>query len=319
MNSWFLIFGLFSVLWNSPQVSYASSLPTLSDKTQFPSFLRTRASDLTTSYAMTQLVLHLGWSWVGIITQDDFGQQAGNIASQELGQAGVCIDFHLHVPYHQSPEKIDTIARKMEKSTARGVLVFLTNSIIQLIIQRLVGIRVLGQVWVSETLLHTVIALATPGASWVLQGAFGLKLHSSHAHGLSEFFAHLHPSRTPEDMFLRRFWEATFGCRWPHGNYTAPSDMQLCSGNETLRDHKYPFQEVSRLEAAYPAVYSIAHALQDMVLCENENRECGDPVHFQPWQVSRVTGKGENQHPWCSRGKKWHPLGRFLGLQPRDV
>ncbi|XP_003466651.2 vomeronasal type-2 receptor 26-like [Cavia porcellus] len=284
-------------LYKFPQVSYASSLPTLSDKTQFPSFLRTRPSDLTASYAMTQLVLHLGWSWVGIITQDDFGQQAGNIASQELGQAGVCIDFHLHVPYHQSPEKIDTIARKMEKSTARGVLVFLTNSIIQLIIQRLVGIRVLGQVWVSETLLHTVIALATPGASWVLQGAFGLKLHSSHAHGLSEFFAHLHPSRTPEDMFLRRFWEATFGCRWPHGNYTAPSDMQLCSGNETLRDHKYPFQEVSRLEAAYPAVYSIAHALQDMVLCEHENSECGDPVHFQPWQLLQPLRKVSFQTP----------------------
>uniref|UniRef100_H0WDU4 G-protein coupled receptors family 3 profile domain-containing protein n=1 Tax=Cavia porcellus TaxID=10141 RepID=H0WDU4_CAVPO len=285
-------------LYKFPQVSYASTLPSLSDKNQFPSFLRTRASDLTTSYAMTQLVLHLGWSWVGILAQDDdFGQQAGNLAREELSQAGVCIEFHLHIPSRQSPEKIDANVRKMEKSTATGVLVFLSNSNIQLILHRLVGNRVLGQVWVSETLVHTVIALATPGASWVLQGAFGLKLRSSHAHGLSEFFAHLHPSRTPEDMFLRRFWEATFGCRWPHSNDTEPSDMQLCSGNETLRDHEYPFQEVSRLEAAYPAVYSIAHALQDMVLCENENRECGDPVHFQPWQLLHPLRKVSFQTP----------------------
>ncbi|KAM6154516.1 LOW QUALITY PROTEIN: vomeronasal type-2 receptor 26-like [Erethizon dorsatum] len=57
-----------------PQVSYASTLPSLSDKTQFPSFLHTRTSDLTSSYTMTQL-LHLEWSWVGILVQDDdFGQ-----------------------------------------------------------------------------------------------------------------------------------------------------------------------------------------------------------------------------------------------------
>ncbi|EHB05276.1 Vomeronasal type-2 receptor 26 [Heterocephalus glaber] len=234
-------------LYKFPQVSYASTLPSLSDKTQFPSFLRTRASDLTSSYVVTQLVRHLRWSW--------------------------------------STEKIDAIVQKMEQSTATGVLVFLSNSNIQLILRRLVGIRVLGQVWVSEGLLHTVIALATPGASWILQGAFGLKLHSSHAHGLPEFFAHLHPSRTPEDMFLRRFWEATFGCRWPHGNDTVARDVQLCSGSESLRGHEFPFQDVSRVDAAYPAVYSIARALHDLVSCEQGDKACEDSRHFQPWQL----------------------------------
>ncbi|XP_012368563.1 vomeronasal type-2 receptor 26 [Octodon degus] len=273
-------------LYKFPQVSYASTLPSLSDKTQFPSFLRTRASDLTSTYAVTQLVLHLRWSWVGILAQDDdFGQQAGTLATQELGQGGVCINFHLHVPSWQSPEKIDDIVQKMGKSTAKGVLVFLSNTNFELILRRLVGIRVLGQVWVSEGLLHTVIALVTPGASWVLQGAFGLKIRSSHAHGLQEFFESLHPSRTPEDIFLERFWEATFGCMWPNGSDTVTRDVKLCSGTENLRGHEYPFQDVSRVDAAYPAVYTIAHALQDLVTCEHEVKARGDLGHLQPWQL----------------------------------
>uniref|UniRef100_A0A8C2YIC4 Vomeronasal type-2 receptor 26-like n=1 Tax=Chinchilla lanigera TaxID=34839 RepID=A0A8C2YIC4_CHILA len=279
-------------------VSYSSTLPSLSDKTQFPSFLRTRASDLTSSYAVTQLVLHFGWSWVGILAQDDdFGQQAGTLATQELGQAGVCVEFHLHVPSLQSPEKIDAVVWKMERSTATGVLVFLSNSNIQLVLQRLVGTCVLGQVWVSESLGHTVIALATPGASWVLQGAFGLMLHSSRAHGFPEFFAQLHPGQTPEDMFLGRFWEATFKCKWPHGNDTATRDVHLCSGNESLSSHEYSFQDVSRVEAAYPAVYSIAHALQDLVSCEHEDKACGDLQHFQPWQLLHALRKVRFQTP----------------------
>ncbi|KFO36455.1 extracellular calcium-sensing receptor [Fukomys damarensis] len=285
-------------LYKFPQVSYSSTLPSLSDKTQFPSFLRTRASDLTSSHAITQLVLHLGWSWVGILAQDDdFGQQAGTLATQELGQAGVCIEFHLHVPSLQSMEKIDAIVWKMEKSTATGVLVFLSNSNIQLILQRLVGFCVLGQVWVSEGLLYTVIALATPGASWVLQGAFGLMLQSGRAHGFPKFFARLHPSQTPEDMFLGRFWEATFGCRWPHDNDTVARDVRLCSGHESLRGHEYPFQDISRVDAAYPAVYSVAHALQDMVSCEQGDKACEDPRHFQPWQLLHPLRKVRFQTP----------------------
>ncbi|XP_004866601.1 vomeronasal type-2 receptor 116 isoform X4 [Heterocephalus glaber] len=156
-------------LYKFPQVSYASTLPSLSDKTQFPSFLRTLASDLKSSYAVTQLVLHLGWSWVIILAQDDdFGQQAGALAARELGEADICIEFHVPVPSQHSPEKINAVVQKMQTSTATGVLVFLSNSNFKLILQSLLGFSLLGQVWVSEGLLHTALALAMPGISQLL-------------------------------------------------------------------------------------------------------------------------------------------------------
>nr|XP_044989215.1 vomeronasal type-2 receptor 1-like [Jaculus jaculus] len=275
-------------LYKFPQVSYSSTLPSLSDKTQFPSFLRTLASDLTSSHALTQLVLHFQWSWVGILSQDDdFGQQASSLISQELSQAGVCIEFHLQVPSQESSEKTEAIVQKMLRCTAKVVLVFLSNSNFQLILYRLRDLRVAGQVWVSKGALHMALALTIPGVSQVLQGSFGLLYHSSQARGFPEYLAQLRPSRTPEDMFMESFWESTFGCTWPHRNSTVTGGVKFCSGNESLREREFPFQEVSKIDAAYTAVHSIAHALQDLIACERGDGACADPQRFQPWQINR--------------------------------
>ncbi|ELV11471.1 vomeronasal type-2 receptor 26 [Tupaia chinensis] len=280
-------------LYKFPQVSHSSSLASLSDKTQFPSFLRTLASDFTSSHMVAQLVLHFRWSWVGVLAQDDdFGQQGSSLVTQELGQAGVCIEFHLHIPSQQSLGKTDTIIYTMESCTATVILVFLSNSNFQLILQGLlVHHHILGKVWVSQDTLHIAIALSMPGVSQVLRGSFSLLQHSTQVPGFPEFLAQLHPTHTPEDMFIERFWEETFRCMWPHKiqglekNSKAAETVQFCSGNESLRDQNYPFQELSKVDIGYMAVYSIAHALKELLACENEDGVCTDPQHFLPWQL----------------------------------
>nr|XP_044990165.1 vomeronasal type-2 receptor 26-like [Jaculus jaculus] len=279
-------------LYKFPQVSYSSTLPSLSDKTQFPSFLRTLASDLTSSHALTQLVLHFQWSWVGILSQDDdFGQQASSVVTQELAQAGVCIEFNLHVPSQESLEKTQTIVLKMQRCTAKVVLVFLNSLYFQLILYRLLDLHVAGQVWVSPDALHMALALSVPHVSQVLQGSFSLLFHSSQARGFPEYLAQLSPSRNPEDMFIESFWESTFGCTWPHRNSTVTGGVKFCSGNESLRDQQFPFQEVSKVDIAYTAVHSIAHALQDLITCERGDGACADPQRFQPWQILHALKK----------------------------
>ncbi|XP_008591855.1 PREDICTED: extracellular calcium-sensing receptor-like [Galeopterus variegatus] len=237
-------------LYKFPQVSYSSTLASLSDKTQFPSFLRTLSSDVMFSHAIAQLVIHFRWSWVNILAQDDdFGQQGSSLVTQELTQAGICIEFHLYVPFRQSLEKINSIVQKMESCTATVVLVFLSNLNFQLVLQGLLGRGVFGKVWASQSTLHTALALTMPGISQVLQSTFSLLQHSIQVPGFPEFLAHLHPTWTPEDPFIERFWESTFGCTWPHrnlesaGNSTVSGKVQFCSGNESLRGQVYPFQE----------------------------------------------------------------------------
>ncbi|XP_052026866.1 vomeronasal type-2 receptor 26-like isoform X2 [Apodemus sylvaticus] len=279
-------------LYKFPQVSYSSSLPSLSDKTQFPSFIRTLTSDLTSSRAVTQLIIHFQWSWVVILAHDDdFGQQASSLATQQLSPAGVCIEFCFHVPSHQSLGKIEEAVQKMQKCTARVVIVFLSNANFQLILYGLLAVPVSGQVWVSKDTLHMALALTIPGVSRVLQGTFGLLYQSSRAIGFPEFLDHLHPSQTPEDMFIKKFWEFTFDCTWPYQNSTVTEGVQVCSGKESLKNKPHPFPEVSKIDAAYSAVYSIAHALHSMIACERQDGKHTDPQDFHPWQLLHVLRK----------------------------
>ncbi|XP_032751146.1 uncharacterized protein LOC116893529 [Rattus rattus] len=269
-------------LYKFSQISYSSSLPSLSDKIQFPSFLRTLPSDLTSCHALTQLIIHFQWSWVIILAQDDdFGQQASSLATQQLSAASVCTEFHLHVPSQQSLGKIEETVQKMQKCTARVVLVFLSNSDFQLILSGLLAASVSGQVWVSSDPLHMTLSLSIPGVSQVLQGTFGLLYHSSRAIGFPEFFAHLHPNQTPEDIFIKKFWEYTFDCTWPYQNSTVTEGVQVCSGNESLKNKPHPFPEVSKIDAAYTAVYSIAHAL-------HQDGKGTNPQDFHHWQMNPV-------------------------------
>nr|XP_021520395.1 vomeronasal type-2 receptor 1 [Meriones unguiculatus] len=179
-------------LYKFPQVSHGSSLPSLSDKIQFPSFLRTLTSDLTSSRAVTQLIIHFQWSWVIILAHDDdFGQEASSLATQVLSPAGVCIESHLHVPSHQSLEKTEEIVQRI----------------------------------------------------------------------------------------------------WPHQNITVTEGAQLCSGNESLKNKQHPFPEVSKIDAAYTAVYCIAHALHDMIACGHQDEKGADSPDFQPWQLLHALRK----------------------------
>ncbi|KAL1769340.1 vomeronasal type-2 receptor 26-like, partial [Sigmodon hispidus] len=273
-------------LYKFPQISYSSSLPSLSDKIQFPSFLRTLTSDLTSSLAVTQLIIHFQWSCVIILAHDDdFGQQASSLATQELSPTGVCIEYTLAIPSHDSLGKIKEIVQKMQKCTARVVLVFLSNSNFQVILYGLLGVHVSGQIWVSKGALHMALALTIPEVSQVLHSTFGLLYHSSRAIGFPEFLAHLRPHKTPEDMFIKKFWEVTFDCAWPHQGSSVTESVRLCSGNESLKDKLYPFSEVSKIDAAYTAVYSIAHALQDMITHGHQDGKGADSQDFHPWQM----------------------------------
>ncbi|XP_069072141.1 extracellular calcium-sensing receptor-like [Pleurodeles waltl] len=61
-------------IYRYPQVSYYSTSPLLNNKHEFPSFFRTIPSDDSQAIGMAKLVEHFGWTWVGILSnEDDYG------------------------------------------------------------------------------------------------------------------------------------------------------------------------------------------------------------------------------------------------------
>ncbi len=71
----------------------------------------------------------------------------------------------------------------------------------------------------------------------------------------------------------------------------------MCTGQEDLSITETPYTDVSGLRAGYnvyKAVYALAHALHDLMQCEEgrgpfNRNSCADKTNLKPWQV-RPTG-----------------------------
>ncbi|XP_068950512.1 extracellular calcium-sensing receptor-like [Petaurus breviceps papuanus] len=292
-------------LYRIPQVSYGSTVSVLSDKTRFPSFLRTLPPDEARARGMARLAAHLAWYAVGLVAQDDeYGQRGARALRLELEAAGLCVYVTAELPGSQSLKKLHKAACVLAAAQPRVLLVFSRAHELLLLVAELhrqgAG---RGQLWISSEAWDPALldALALGGT---LNGALSFSGHRGHIPGFADFLGQLHPERSPEDKFLQPFWEETFRCQWfPNSSSSGWAAMAAgaeargplggeegggggqeaeaktraskgalpCTGEETLQGQDLPFLDMSDLSVTYAvanAVSSVAHALHDMAICE---------------------------------------------------
>ncbi|XP_038607943.1 vomeronasal type-2 receptor 26-like [Tachyglossus aculeatus] len=309
-------------LYKVPQISYASTVPTLSDRSRFPSFLRALPPDGLRTSALAQLAIRLGWTWVGIFADDDdYGLQGGWGLRAELEAAGVCVAFFAELPTTRRPEKIRRLKDEIRRLTARALLVvssdidYLRAALDMILKEEGRGSRLVGTAWAhSDSWSSTdMFSFSAGPINWILQGSLALSTHVDEIPGFLEFLNRLHPAGNPEDIFLRSFWAETFGCRWASPgpeNETLPSEgseaetahfavgnssIRVCTGSENLRGLPIPFLDLRDSSAtfrAYEAVQSIARALRALSLCQPPegpfaDGACAKIGDFKPWQTPR--------------------------------
>ncbi|XP_069498695.1 extracellular calcium-sensing receptor-like [Ambystoma mexicanum] len=288
-------------IYKVPQVSYASSVNALSDKTQFPSFLRTTPSDDFQAYGIAKLVLYFGWSWVGILAEDnDYGLQGSLLLKKELEKAGVCIEFQMVIPTVFSAKITNNIVDAIEKSTARAIVIFSTDNSLYQVMLTVANKNITGKIWLASDGWATFSKFSTRRFFKTCEGILGFSIRRGYMPGFKEFLNRLSPSKTQGDIFIRTFWEQLFSCQWPSrvqngtGNENKVNEgSRLCTGSETLEGLDIPFLDMSDLSTsynAYNAVYAVAHALHNLKHCQPGegpfvNRSCADAEDFEPWQL----------------------------------
>ncbi|MBN3281238.1 V2R1 protein, partial [Polyodon spathula] len=138
-------------LYYSPQVSYGSSCTVLSDKFQFPSFLRTIPNDDFQSKAMANLVVYFGWTWVGTIAaNDDYGKCSIKLFKEEVEKARVCISFSETLPKLYSRETILNIVETVMQATADFVVVFAADMDLSPLIEELIIHNITEKAWICD-------------------------------------------------------------------------------------------------------------------------------------------------------------------------
>ncbi|XP_026086108.1 extracellular calcium-sensing receptor-like [Carassius auratus] len=302
------VLGLFRV----PIVSYYATCSCLSDRKKYPSFFRTIPSDAFQVRAMVQILRHFGWTWVGLIySDDDYGIYAAQSFHQEMQLFGHCVAFSEILPHENNLRDIQHITGVIEASTARVVVVFSTSSFLLPLMEEVVLQNMTGRQWIASEAWATTPVYHTPRLLPYLGGTLGIAVRRGKIQGLHDFLLHIHPSNEPRNNMLRIFWENMFGCSFETGGTVEDGEQvkNMCTGQEDLSITNTPYTDVSGLRAAYnvyKAVYALAHALHDLMQCEEgrgpfNGNTCADITRLKPWQlvhylqkVNFTTGFGDH-------------------------
>ncbi|OCT90654.1 hypothetical protein XELAEV_18019271mg [Xenopus laevis] len=277
-------------LYRYPQVRN----PILSQRDLFPSFFRTIPSDEFQMRGLAQMVAYFGWSWVGILANDDdYGQFGLQVVKQELTYVGVCVAFSETILTGQSNMNAPHIVQVIRESSAKVVIVIAADHKFITVVEEMYKQNVTGTIWVASEGWATSTLLLEKRFQSVLKGTVGFAIHSGHLPKFSEYLSSLNPSTYPHDSYIMEFWEKVFSCKWPNqenistrmGNAT----FEICTGNEKLDNLLTP-QDPRLSLNIYTAVYALAWSLHNLLYCTPGtgpfyHGTCANISSLHPWQL----------------------------------
>ncbi|XP_056415944.1 extracellular calcium-sensing receptor isoform X2 [Hyla sarda] len=283
-------------LFHIPQVSYASSSRLLSNKNQYKSFLRTMPNDEHQATAMADIIDYFQWNWVGTIAaDDDYGRPGIEKFREEAEERDICIDFSELISQYSPIEEIEKLVTIIQNSSARVIVVFSSGPDLEPLIKEIVKRNVTGRIWLASEAWASSSLIAIPEYFHVIGGTIGFALRAGQIPGFREFLQKVHPRMSNSNGFLKEFWEETFNCYMPVGSKknVEYSNITACTGQENITSVETPYLDYTHLRISYNvylAVYSIAHALQDIYTCTPgkglfANGSCADIKKVEAWQV----------------------------------
>ncbi|XP_013056972.2 extracellular calcium-sensing receptor [Anser cygnoides] len=304
------LLGLFYI----PQVSYASSSRLLSNKNQFKSFLRTIPNDEHQATAMADIIEYFRWNWVGTIAaDDDYGRPGIEKFREEAEERDICIDFSELISQYSDKEEIQQVVEVIQNSTARVIVVFSSGPDLEPLIKEIVRRNITGKIWLASEAWASSSLIAMPEFFRVIGSTIGFALKAGQIPGFREFLQKVHPKKSTNNGFAKEFWEETFNCYLPDGSKNSPASASFhkaheeglgtgnsttafrppCTGDENITSVETPYMDYTHLRISYNvylAVYSIAHALQDIYTCTPgkglfTNGSCADIKKVEAWQV----------------------------------
>uniref|UniRef100_A0A3B4DX49 G-protein coupled receptors family 3 profile domain-containing protein n=1 Tax=Pygocentrus nattereri TaxID=42514 RepID=A0A3B4DX49_PYGNA len=241
----------------------------LSDKSKYPSFLRTIPSDYYQSRALAEMVKQFGWTWVGAIRRDDdYGNGGMATFTDAAEQLGVCLEYSLPFLKTYSQEKMLRIIQQIKSSTSRVIVVFVTYWDLEILLHVFNEHNITGYQWVGSEGWISDSTVARLDKHKILQGAIGVAIPKTTVSGLKEFILDINPLKSAGSAIFTEFWEALFKCKHTVVNHVENTTM--CTGKEKLSEMENEFTDMTLMPIfnnVYKGVYAVAHTLHGLLAC----------------------------------------------------
>ncbi|XP_054850276.1 vomeronasal type-2 receptor 26-like [Eublepharis macularius] len=260
------------------RLTYGST-SAVNEKLSELSFYRMIPNEAQQYKGLLHLILHFGWTWIGLIAVDN---ECGDSFQQDMlplfSQNGICVAFrekivHVYTAeyYFEAIKYAWKIFGIMIKSKAKAVIFYGDTGSLSYIrwsikFSELGYSQAMPKGKVYTMTIQLDVASYYYQRKWDLQffhGAISFAVHKNKPPGFQQFLQNRQTLWTKGNDFIREFWEQAFLCQFPDSPLDKGFD-QTCTWEEkldSLPGDVFEMNMTGRSYSIYNAVYAVAHAL----------------------------------------------------------
>nr|XP_033771479.1 vomeronasal type-2 receptor 26-like [Geotrypetes seraphini] len=279
-------------IYHYPQISYTSQNPFNRDAAKFPYLYHSKASILNITTGIVKLLKHFNWTWVGIIAPDDDSSlQFVQILKERIEQNGTCIEFiEIFSHAHMLPqERIHKIIETIHKSSTNVIIGhFHREGSWNFLGERSI-LEISGKIWIAITDIDFL--LTYPVEFNFKNNTLLVSRVKKHIPSFLKFIREVNPIMFPNDYIIKEWWTALCDKRCPQ------SIKKNCSTDKYIY-YIFPC-DINHFASSYTihnAVYTLAHALKDMLFSGSGNTTMWDGDRqrlsdYLPWKLHHYLKK----------------------------
>nr|XP_048308117.1 vomeronasal type-2 receptor 116-like isoform X3 [Myodes glareolus] len=266
----FLNFFMFQTVF---QFTYGPFNPILSDREQFPSLYQMAPQDIYLALAMVSLMLHFNWNWIGLaISDNDQGTQFLSYLRREMEKNTVCFAFVNMIPVkmHSYLSRAEVYFNQIMTSSTKVVVIYGdTDSTLAVSFRRWQSLGI-QRIWVTTSQWDVTIWKSDFTLN-SFHGILAFAHHHAETSSFKTFVQTLNPLKYSDEYLAKLEW-MNLKCELSDSKCKT---LKNCISNASLQ-----WLEVQTFDMAfsddsydiYNAVYTMAHALHEMLLQQVYNQ-----------------------------------------------
>ena len=118
-------------IFDTPIISYYATSDELSNKDQFPYFLRTVPPDIFQVQAIVDIILHFGWDYIAVVHSiDSYGIQGAQQIYAKTIADEICVAFFVPISVSPNNEELDDLIEKLHHhDKLKVIVIFAANQV----------------------------------------------------------------------------------------------------------------------------------------------------------------------------------------------